>query len=234
MQVRGCVYNSTQLTLCFSSAHALFHVLLQCQCCQHVGSYAVALSRVTSVIFGITTAVLVSNLLLPWYTSSWSIDTMRSAFITAVQLFGQMHAQFYADGAAAVAAFEAQAPRCPPRQHAQQHPTGFSDAAAASERAEDGLSCEFNGAAAVAAAAVEVAAAAGASSEAIAHLGHLTCPMVVTPAGLQSIIARPLVAVQTSLLMDTVMWQRGVLSTPPVSCCPNNAFRICTHGLYSV
>jgi hypothetical protein len=52
----------------------------------------------------------------------------------------------------------------------------------------------------------------------VAGKGQDACPVFVTPAVLQSVIARPLVAVQTSLLMDTVAWQRGVLATPPVSC----------------
>jgi hypothetical protein len=66
-----------------------------------------------------------------------------------------------------------------------------------------------------------VAAAAGESSALVACKGPATCPLAVTPAVLQSMIARPSVAVQTSLLMDTVTWQRGVLATPPVSsrCC---------------
>jgi hypothetical protein len=70
---------------------------------------------------------------------------------------------------------------------------------------------------AAAAAAAEIAVAACKASAGVAAKGPASCPVQVTPAVLQSLIARPLVAVQTSLLMDTVAWQRGVLATPPVS-----------------
>jgi hypothetical protein len=55
----------------------------------------------------------------------------------------------------------------------------------------------------------------------VSSKGIALCPRSVSPAILQAMMAKPLVAVQTSLLMDTVAWQRGVLATPPVSgrCC---------------
>lgn len=167
---------------------------MQCQCCGHAGSWAVSVARVASVLFGVTTAVLVCNAVLPWYTSAWSIQTMKSTFISAVELVNQMHAQFYADGAAAVAAFNEQCVAVK----------------VAAVNVDDGVL-------AAAAAAGEVTAAAGEASAAIACKGPTACPVNVTPAVLQTLIARPLVAVQTSLLMDTVAWQRGVLATPPVS-----------------
>lgn len=205
---------------------------LQCQCCGHVGSWAVSVARVVSVLFGVTLSVLVCNTVLPWYTSTWCIQTMKGTFITAVELVNQMHAQFYADGAAAVAAFEAQAAACQhvstdapvsctPAQSAQSGPAGHL-------AGKDYCAAFDSGAKASAAAAAEVAAAAGESSAMIACKGPATCPLVVTPAVLQSMIARPLVSVQTSLLMDTVAWQRGVLATPPVSSCAGT-----DHGHYT-
>lgn len=166
--------------------------LILCQCCGHVGSWSVAAARVVSVLFGVTLSVLVCNTVLPWYTSSWSIQTMTATFASAVGLINQMHAQFYSDGAAAVAAFEA---TC-------RHSCGSDKAGEPAAAAQS--------------AAAEIAAAACKASAGVAAKGPASCPVQVTPAVLQSLIARPLVAVQTSLLMDTVAWQRGVLATPPV------------------
>jgi hypothetical protein len=161
-------------------------------------------------------------MLLPWYTSAWSIQTMKTTFVSAVELINQMHAQFYADGAAFVAAFESQWPGCPPTATAGV--PAAADAAAAPAVFSAG-GCISSGAAAAAAAAVDVAAAAGAASSLVSSKGIASCPRSVSPAVLQTMMAKPLVAVQTSLLMDTVAWQRGVLATPPVNefcCCPGN------------
>lgn len=163
---------------------------------------------------------------LPWYTSSWSIETMKAAFVSAVGLINQMHAQFYADGAAAVAAFEA---TC--RQSCGRSTTVVGQPAAAQSSGQSANSAEAapasasaaadidDAAAAAAAAAAEIAAAVCKATAAVAAKGPASCPVQVTPAVLQSLVARPLVAVQASLLMDTVAWQRGVLATPPVSAC---------------
>lgn len=148
---------------------------------------------------------------------------MKATFVSAVGLINQMHAQFYADGAAAVAAFEATCRQsCGTSTTALGQPAaaqssglssaGTAPAAAAAADIDDA-------AAAAAAAAAEIAAAAGKASAAVAAKGPASCPVEVTPAVLQSYVARPLVAVQTSLLMDTVAWQRGVLATPQVSAC---------------
>jgi hypothetical protein len=158
---------------------------------------------------------------------------MRSTFITAVMLVNQMHAQFYADGAAAAVAYEARTFACPrvdaSKPTLQSSPSQETDratsppAAAASRAAaqESGDLPTKSQASTMAAAAVnaaaQVAEAAAAASVLVACKGQQTCPVYVTPAVLQTVIARPLVAVQTSLLMDTVAWQRGVLATPPVS-----------------
>lgn len=190
----------------------------QCQCCGHVGNWAYVLTRVCSVLFGVTLSVLVCNMLLPWYTSAWSIQTMKTTFVSAVELINQMHAQFYADGAAFVAAFESQWPSRPLPVSAGV-PAAADAAAAPAGFSADG--CISSGAAAAAAAAADVAAAAGAASLLVSSKGIASCPRSVSPAILQTMMAKPLVAVQTSLLMDTVAWQRGVLATPPVSvrCC---------------
>lgn len=170
---------------------------------------------------------------------------MRSAFITSVQLICQMHVEHYADGAAAVAAYHARTPnRCPllrgPDADAAAADAGGVDAAALAAaphpdvgavdpttKAATAPSCltqSADDAAAAAYAASQVAAAAGAASAAIAEHGHPTCPVHVTPGVLEGLVARPLIAVQTSLLMDTVSWQRGVLATPPVSRSASSCF----------
>lgn len=217
--LHGC--KTVEVTVVLLSPASCCHAAVscqQCQCCGHVGSWGYALTRVCSVLFGVTLSVLVCNTVLPWYTSASSIETMKVTFVSAVELINQMHANFYADGAAFVAAFEAQLPSLPLSPSAAE-PAGDNTAAPA------GLSvsgCSTSGAAAAAAAAAsDVAAAAGAASALVASKGFASCPLTVSPAVLQSMIARPLVAVQTSLLMDTVAWQRGVLATPPVSahCC---------------
>lgn len=103
---------------------------------------------------------------------------------------------------------------------ARSHQKGADAVAAAAAAAE--LSCQniqTHQPSREAAAAADLAAALAATAvEAFPDAERCgTARDPASPAALQSEVAAPLVAVQVSLIRDTVAWRRGVLSTPPVS-----------------
>jgi hypothetical protein len=80
-------------------------ILCQYGCCSGApGSLWFFGVRVVSVCTGVLFAAAVSNLVLPWYTSAWALDTMASFLTTSMGVLQQMYDRFYADGQAAAAA----------------------------------------------------------------------------------------------------------------------------------
>ncbi|PNW75159.1 hypothetical protein CHLRE_12g515301v5 [Chlamydomonas reinhardtii] len=55
-------------------------------------------ARVTSVSLGCTLPLLVSRMVLPWYTSDWALETMAGAFEGCERLTRQLYTQFYEEG----------------------------------------------------------------------------------------------------------------------------------------
>jgi hypothetical protein len=85
-------------------------ILCQYDCCGGApGSLWFFGVRLVSVCAGVLFAAAVSNLVLPWYTSAWALDTMASFLTNSMGVLQQMYDRFYADGQAAAAAFGAPA-----------------------------------------------------------------------------------------------------------------------------
>ena len=51
-------------------------------------------ARVLAVIFGSLVAVLVGNLVLPWFTSDWALDTMGGALQASVAMAQAAYEQY--------------------------------------------------------------------------------------------------------------------------------------------
>ncbi|KAG2483338.1 hypothetical protein HYH03_017786 [Edaphochlamys debaryana] len=64
--------------------------------------------RVLSVIAGCTVPVLVSSIILPWYTSAWALETMAGALRGAAVITRHMYDRFFAEGYAALVASKGQ------------------------------------------------------------------------------------------------------------------------------
>lgn len=116
---------------------------------------------------------------------------MCHAYEHSIQILCEVMARSYQKGADAVAAAQS---TCPSTRTQPGQP---SPAAAAADLA------------------AAMAASAAESFPDVERCGAARDP--TSPAALQSEVAGPLVAVQVSLIRDTVAWQRGVLATPPVS-----------------
>lgn len=55
-------------------------------CCDALGRVAYFAGRVVSVLSGIALAAFVSSFILPWYTSTWALETMAEAYKRALAL----------------------------------------------------------------------------------------------------------------------------------------------------
>jgi hypothetical protein len=217
----------------------LYALLLLLQCCSAPGRAEVAAARVVAVLAGVLTSAAVCNYILPWYTSSWAIGVLAETYMKAAALLGQMLAKTYRDGADAVARYEA---ACVPllksqsavRLAAAELPAaGSSDGSDSTQQKQQGVpaGCITYSAAEAAVAAAVADAVQEAVNESFPFAGLCSsgsssgsddggaalCVDVCSPAVLQQLVAQPLIAVQVSLMKDTVAWKRGVLATPPVS-----------------
>lgn len=221
----------TPLRMTITLSLMTLSAVMVCQCCS-VGSLAVPVARVASVLAGIGLAIVVNSLWWPWYTSDASIELLALALKRGTVALLAMTAQYYADTAAATASYESATPANPAAAAFLGSGCGTSikqppaDVAAAAE-----LAAAVAAAAAAAAkqlgctpppappapapgkqAGLPVAAPAGAPAPG----GAAAAGARVTPPMLQQQIGMPLVQVQAALIKDTVTWQRGVLATPPV------------------
>eukprot|EP00775_Hariotina_reticulata_P006232 gene6232-6469_t len=187
--------------------------IILCQCCQVEGNPSYAAARIVSVIGGVLFSVGLCNLLLPWYTSDWAIQVMAQTYQRCIALMLQMDVYFFSEGAAAVATFEMPCAEqqevlgqsldhCRgPIKHSSNETAAAADAAAALRAAADAALQKLK----LVPPQPPAAAAGGGGSTAV-----LSC------ADLQALIARPLTAVQGSLIKDSVAWHKGYLATPPV------------------
>ncbi|KAG2454348.1 hypothetical protein HYH02_001373 [Chlamydomonas schloesseri] len=191
----------TVLTLMTLSA------IILCQykgCCGATGSVEVYAARVLAVMAGCSVPVLVSNLVLPWYTSDWALQTLGGCFTASCRLVRSYYAAYYNDGLRAYAAVhgeEAAAAVC--AQHgapAQPLPTAPG--------AQHPPPTPAAGATAPPPAAAAAAPAAPPKG--------VPAPAGPPPTPLQLLVAGPLTAVQVSLVKDATLWSRGFLSTPRV------------------
>ncbi|KAG2431911.1 hypothetical protein HXX76_009402 [Chlamydomonas incerta] len=221
-----CAY--TFLVGC-ASAHALrsgivltlmtLSGIVLCQyrgCCGATGSVKVYAARVLSVMAGCSLPVLFSNLVLPWYTSDWALETLGGAFLAACRLVRSYYAAYYNDGLRAYAAVhgeEAAAAVC--AQHgapSQPLPTAPSSQAPTPSPAPAGAAAATAGGGAAAGAA----GGPPASPQPQGPPKGVPGPAGPPPTPLQALVAGPLTAVQVSLMKDTTVWSRGFLSTPRV------------------
>jgi hypothetical protein len=192
-------------------------------CCDATGTVWFFGVRLTSVCAGVLFAAAVSNLVLPWYTSAWALDTMASFLTNSMGVLQQMYDRFYADGQAAAAAARA-AGAFPDHVHvllnirapSESHGTsggwdmGQNAGAAGQLAARIDSSSTLGG-------PLTPAAAAGPAGTASPAAGAAGAVPVTSPGLLQSpALAGALVAVQVSLVRDAAAWKRGVLATPPV------------------
>jgi len=161
----------------------------------------------------------VSNLVLPWYTSAWALDTMASFLTNSMRVLQQMYDRFYADGQAAAAATRAEG-ACP--NHVRMLLSNRASGSGAEDVSQRGgeagqLASRIDSHSALGG-PVTPAAAAGPADTASPAAGAPGAVPVTSPGLLQSpALAGALVAVQVSLVKDAAAWKRGVLATPPVS-----------------
>ncbi|PNW70765.1 hypothetical protein CHLRE_17g733400v5 [Chlamydomonas reinhardtii] len=216
-----CVY--TFLVGC-TSAHALragivltlmtLSSVILCQyrgCCDATGSVKVYAARVLSVMAGCSVPVLLSNLVLPWYTSDWALDVMGSSFLAACRLVRSYYASYYNDGLRAYTAVHGEAAAaavCAAHgAPSQPLPTAPSAQAPASSP---------HAPATAAAPAGGPAGGPPAPPQPQARPKGVPAPAGPPPTPLQALVAGPLTSVQVSLMKDTTVWSRGFLATPRV------------------
>ncbi|KAG2454349.1 hypothetical protein HYH02_001374 [Chlamydomonas schloesseri] len=75
--------------------------IILCQyvgCCDASGSVQLYAARVLMVMAGCSVPVLVSNLVLPWYTSDWALQTLGGCFTASCRLVRSYYAAYYNDG----------------------------------------------------------------------------------------------------------------------------------------
>jgi hypothetical protein len=139
---------------------------------------------------------LVSNVVWPWYTSTWALEMMAGSYQAAADVMGSFYDQFFADGAAA-------SKRRRQLQHQGSGPPVL----------------DYDTVSSITGSMHNLAAAAEAA-EARQARPAAPPPPSLSPAEaarmLHARVAGPLVAVQASLQRDTVVWQRGVLATPTI------------------
>lgn len=69
--------------------------IVLCQCCSHVGSTLVSVTRGASVMAAGVIAVAVQNLVLPWYTSTWALQQIGEVFKEATEVLADLVCQLY-------------------------------------------------------------------------------------------------------------------------------------------
>ncbi|KAG2431908.1 hypothetical protein HXX76_009399 [Chlamydomonas incerta] len=163
--------------------------LILCQyrgCCGATGSVELYAARVLMVMAGCSVPVLLSNLVLPWYTSDWALETLGGAFLAACRLVRSYYAAYYNDGLRA-------------------HAATYGAEAAAAVCAQHGAPSQ----------PIPICTASGPHPDHQTPPGvpHQEGP---PPTPLLALVSGPLTAVQVSLENDTTLWRRGLLATPPV------------------
>eukprot|EP00198_Chlamydomonas_reinhardtii_P010260 XP_001699597.1 predicted protein [Chlamydomonas reinhardtii] len=180
-------------------------------CCDATGSVKVYAARVLSVMAGCSVPVLLSNLVLPWYTSDWALDVMGSSFLAACRLVRSYYASYYNDGLRAYTAVHGEAAAaavCAAHgAPSQPLPTAPSAQAPASSP---------HAPATAAAPAGGPAGGPPAPPQPQARPKGVPAPAGPPPTPLQALVAGPLTSVQVSLMKDTTVWSRGFLATPRV------------------
>jgi len=69
--------------------------IVLCQCCSHVGSTLVSVTRGASVMAAGVIAAAVQNLVLPWYTSTWALEQIGEVFKEATEVLADLVCQLY-------------------------------------------------------------------------------------------------------------------------------------------
>lgn len=208
----------TAITLALMTLSAI--ILCQYRgCCGATGTLRFYLNRVLAVILGCLTSVLISNLMLPWYTSTWAMDTMASALEEATEMVAASYQAFYDEAQAAAAA-------------SQLALSSSKQSDTTSSRSRSGLSSYLS---------IDIPGGTPRVPQGRSHSGMsssyysfkgpegpigllsgspfqaLGIPEgILTVQWLQSKVAQPLVAVQVALNKDTALWKKGVLATPPI------------------
>ncbi|KAG2487722.1 hypothetical protein HYH03_013721 [Edaphochlamys debaryana] len=102
----GCL-SGHQLRTAIVLTLMTFSAVILCQyrgCCGATGTVEYYAARVLAVIAGGSVPVLVTNLVLPWYTSDWALQVMAGAFKAGMGLARRHYSSFYSDGLRAHAA----------------------------------------------------------------------------------------------------------------------------------
>ncbi|KAG2487709.1 hypothetical protein HYH03_013708 [Edaphochlamys debaryana] len=102
----GCL-SGHQLRAAIVLTLMTFTAVILCQykgCCGATGTVEYYAARVLAVIAGCSVPVLVTNLVLPWYTSDWALQVMAGAFKAGMGLVRRHYSTFYSDGLRAHAA----------------------------------------------------------------------------------------------------------------------------------
>lgn len=71
--------------------------IVLCQCCHHLGSTLVSVTRGGTVLVAAIIAVTVQNLILPWYTSTWALEQLGLVFKEATEVLADLICQLYED-----------------------------------------------------------------------------------------------------------------------------------------
>ncbi|KIY98832.1 hypothetical protein MNEG_9130 [Monoraphidium neglectum] len=191
-----------------------FTSVVLCQyrgCCgATTASTAYFLTRMASVVAGCVWAALVSNLLLPSYTSDWAIDQLATCLERSAVLISDLYNhQFRAMRAAA----------------ARSGLICDADTAAAASAAA-AAAAAFGPAPAPA--GKDAVGAAGAAAEA---QQSLEATELALAARLRPEVVAPLLAVQAALEKESVSWRRGPLATPKVARDVLAGLRVLAHAI---
>eukprot|EP00775_Hariotina_reticulata_P009285 gene9285-9450_t len=160
-------------------------------CCDHTGSTMMAVTRGGAVAAAAVFAVAFQNLVLPWYTSSWALETMGEVYQEATDLLAELVLDLYTETHALML-------------QSSQPNNDCSDPKVRSGRESNKKRQQQ-----------QQAVAGGVSRTPPAPQEPPTGAAALAQQ-LQARLVKPLVQVKMSLVLDTTAWQSGLYATPPV------------------